>query len=268
MPTVPLPERRPRRKCCVPPVGAWPALGLGLAVLSAMAVDHLSRSPRWQSFGRVLSHGDRQAALVALSFDDGPNPRTTPQLLEVLRRTGTPASFFLVGRNIVEHPELARAIVAAGQGVGNHSFSHDAMVLEQPWRYRREIARTDALIRGLGYRGVIRFRPPYGRKLLVLPWLLARQGRVDVLWDVNPQDWTLNDPVEISERVLARVRPGSIVVLHEHPATVQALEPLIQRLRRRGYRLVSLERLIQVAEHSPLRPDHRLPPRPASTGGG
>ncbi|MFN7901152.1 MAG: polysaccharide deacetylase family protein [Synechococcaceae cyanobacterium] len=239
-----------------------------MALLGALALDGLSRSPRWQTFGQVLSHGDRQQPLVALSFDDGPNPRTTPQLLEVLRRTGTKASFFLVGRHIVEHPQLAEAIVAAGQEVGNHSFSHDPMVLERPWRYRREIARTDGLIRGLGYHGVIRFRPPYGRKLLVLPWLLARQGRLDVLWDVNPQDWTVDDPMQITERVLAQVRPGSIVVLHEHPATVEALEPMIRQLRQRGYRLVGLEELIGDGAPAALSPSHRLPSATKPAGYG
>lgn len=247
-----------------------------MALLGGVAVDGLSRSPRWQSFGGLLSHGNRLEPLVALSFDDGPNPRTTLRLLEVLRRTGTPASFFLVGRHILEHPQLAQAIVAAGQEVGNHSFSHDPMIFERPWRYRREITRTDALIRGLGYQGAIRFRPPYGRKLLVLPWLLARQGRLDVLWDVNPQDWTLDDPAAITERVLSQVRPGSIVVLHEHLATVEALEPMIRQLRQRGYRLVSLEELIHVAAPHPLRPGHRPParaptakePKPAPLGVG
>ena len=103
-------------------------------------------------------------------------------------------------------------------------------------------------------------------KLLVLPWLLARQGRLDVLWDVNPEDWSLNDPKQISERVLAQVRPGSIVVLHEHPATAAALEPMIRKLRQRGYRLVSLEELIHDAEAHELSPDHRLPNQAKAAG--
>ena len=242
----------------------WPTLAA--ATLVVVAVDGLSRSARWQAFGQLLSHGDRRQRLVALSIDDGPNPRTTPLLLATLQRTHSRASFFLVGHHIVEYPQLARAIVAAGQEVGNHSYSHNPMVLERPWTYRREIARTDQLIRDLGYRDVIRFRPPYGRKLLVLPWLLARQDRIDVLWDVNPEDWSVNDPAEITRRVLARVRPGSIVVLHEHPATAQALESLILELRQRGYRLVGLEELIRSDRPALLNPDDRQPAAGAQAG--
>ena len=172
---------------------------------------------------------------VVLSFDDGPNPRATAAILNVLRQRHVPATFFLIGERIEQQPALARRIVREGHQVGNHSYSHPRMVLDHPRAYGLEIDRTDRLIRALGYRGTIDFRAPYGQKLVVLPWLLSRRGKLNVLWSVDSQDWRDRDPASIARRVVDQVRPGAIVLLHDSPATARALPVLIDGLRRRGY---------------------------------
>lgn len=172
---------------------------------------------------------------VVLSFDDGPNPISTPAILTALRARGVKATFFLIGERIERYPQLARRIVAEGHQVGNHSYSHPRMVLERPRAYSGEIDRTDRLIRSLGYRDRIDFRPPYGQKLVVLPWLLARRHKLSVLWSVDSRDWTDRDAKAITDRVIRDVRPGSIVLLHDLPQTARALPGILAGLQQRGY---------------------------------
>lgn len=185
----------------------------------------------------ALATGQRS---VVLSFDDGPDPAATPAILTVLRARQVPATFFLIGERIEHDPLPAARIVAEGHQVGNHSYSHPRMVLEHPHPYAREIDRTDRLIRSLGYGGRIDFRPPYGQKLVVLPWLLARRHKLSVLWDVDSRDWIDQDPDSIARRVVRQVRPGSIVLLNDLPHTARALPQIIDGLRRHGYSFRSL----------------------------
>lgn len=206
--------------------------GLGLA-LSGLAL--LADSHSIQLLGSHLAALATRIRSVVLSFDDGPDPASTPEILSVLRSRRVRASFFLIGERIEHYPHLAARIVAEGHQLGNHSYSHPRMVLEHPRAYGRELERTDRLIRSLGYRGTIDFRPPYGQKLVVLPWLLARRHTLSVLWSVDSRDWIDRDPQSIADRVLRRVRPGSIVLLHERPVTARALPQILERLRQRGY---------------------------------
>jgi peptidoglycan/xylan/chitin deacetylase (PgdA/CDA1 family) len=206
------------------------------ALLAALAL--LADSHRIQVFGAHRADIPATGKVVALSFDDGPSPRSTETILAELRRRSVPATFFLIGRRIEQRPDLARRILRDGHQIGNHSYSHPRMVLERPRAYAEEIDRTDRLIRELGYGGSIDFRPPYGQKLLVLPWLLAQRGKLDVLWSVDSRDYMDPDPASIARRVLRRVRPGSIVLLHDSPRTAAALPALLDGLLSRGYRLV------------------------------
>lgn len=211
--------------------GACGVIALMLAGLGLLADSHSA-----QLLGAHLDALASRERGVVLSFDDGPDPDATPEILTVLRSRRVQATFFLIGQRIRRYPSLAASIVAEGHQVGNHSFSHPRMVLENPIAYGREIDRTDRLIRSLGYRGTIDFRPPYGQKLVVLPWLLARRHKLSVLWSVDARDWIDKDPDSIARRVLRQVRPGSIVLLHDQAQTARALPQIIDGLRRRGYR--------------------------------
>jgi len=233
--------------CCITQAAAPEPLRLHLrfplvsiagaaALLAALAL--LADSHRIQVFGAHRADIPATGKVVALSFDDGPSPRSTETILAELRRRSVPATFFLIGRRIEQRPDLARRILRDGHQIGNHSYSHPRMVLERPRAYAEEIDRTDRLIRELGYGGPIDFRPPYGQKLLVLPWLLAQRGKLDVLWSVDSRDYMDPDPASIARRVLLRVRPGSIVLLHDSPRTAAALPALLDGLLSRGYRLV------------------------------
>ncbi|MFE0020925.1 polysaccharide deacetylase family protein [Amycolatopsis sp. NPDC059021] len=218
--------------------GGWYAL-LGVA-----------KSRTFQFFGDIASRADTAEPVVALTFDDGPDPAGTEAILDVLRQRQVPATFFLIGRDLAAHPELGRAIAAAGHEIGNHSFSHERMIGVTPGWVADEVEATDALIRATGYQGAIHFRPPNGKKLFALPHYLAEHGRTTVTWDVEPDSAGTPGTDRIVEDTVAQARPGSIILLHAmypgRDATRRAIGPIIDRLKQRGLRFVTVTQLLAV----------------------
>ncbi|MCA2012530.1 polysaccharide deacetylase family protein [Cereibacter sphaeroides] len=222
-------------------------LVLLLAALSA-GLWQLSRSRSYQLFGTLVTRVETDQPLVALTFDDGPTEGQTAALLGVLAGRGVRATFFLTGREIEAHPAEAAALSAAGHQLGNHSFSHQRMVLVRPSVVETELARTDAALRTAGETGPLHFRPPYGKRLFVLPWVLAEQNRLTILWDVEPDSDPNAGPERIARAAIEQARPGSIILLHalypSRAATREALPAIIDGLRARGFRLVTLNELL------------------------
>jgi peptidoglycan/xylan/chitin deacetylase (PgdA/CDA1 family)/sulfur carrier protein ThiS len=199
--------------------------------------------------GRVAPVAFRPAAgaplPVALTFDDGPWPQTTEQILAILAQRRAPATFFVVGRLVERHPEVVRRELAAGMAIGTHSYSHPQPFDRLPAaRIREEITRVGGILQPLGLRPV-GFRPPggaYSRAVVVE----ARQlGYRTVLWTIDPADWQPGvTPDQLVRRVLAAARPGAIVLLHDgggdRSATVAALPAIIDGLRRLGLTLTAM----------------------------
>jgi peptidoglycan/xylan/chitin deacetylase (PgdA/CDA1 family) len=228
----------------------WRRWGIGvLAVLAAMiGLWQLSKAQTFQVFGELYARVETSEKVVALTFDDGPSPANTPAVLELLARHQVKATFFMVGQNIEKHRELAARVVSEGHQLGNHSYSHSRLVLRSPSFVQQEISRTDALLREAGVRGEILFRAPFGKKLFVLPWLLAREHRKDILFDVVPDDHATQDAGLITSRVLDAVRPGSIILLHDgwaaKPGTLEAAGRILESLQAQGYRFVTVSELL------------------------
>jgi peptidoglycan/xylan/chitin deacetylase (PgdA/CDA1 family) len=226
------------------------AVALLLLVVLGLGGWRLHKSRSYQLFGELIQRVETSDSVVAITFDDGPTPGFTGEVLEILDRAGARATFFVVGSSVERWPADARAMVAAGHELGNHSYSHRRLVLKSPRSVRSEVLRTDSLIRAAGSTGEIYFRPPYGKKLVVLPWVLSRLGRRTVLWDIEPESYgaVARDPGRIREHVLERVAPGSIILLHpffeSRRPTLTALPELIEDLRVRGYRLLTVSELI------------------------
>lgn len=130
----------------------------------------LMNARTFQLVGRLVSRVPTSDNVVALTFDDGPQPVFTEQILAILDEVGVKATFFVTGADLEQHKAEAQQIVAAGHALGNHSFSHQRMIFVTPAFVRAEIERTDRLIREAGYSGEIYFRPPYGKKLVALPY--------------------------------------------------------------------------------------------------
>jgi peptidoglycan/xylan/chitin deacetylase (PgdA/CDA1 family) len=179
---------------------------------------------------------------VALTFDDGPWPHSTEQILTILTRRQAPATFFVVGRQVQRYPELVRREVAAGMAIGSHSWSHPQPFDRLPAaRIHDEIARGRRTLQPLGIHPV-GLRPPGGAASPAVAAAAQELGDRTVLWSVDPADWqpgVTSD--QLVQRVLAAARPGAIVLLHDgggdRSATVAALPTIIDGLRRLGLTL-------------------------------
>jgi peptidoglycan/xylan/chitin deacetylase (PgdA/CDA1 family) len=185
--------------------------------------------------------------VVALTFDDGPHPETTPRLLDVLAQHHARATFFLVGENATRFPGLVRRIADAGHAVGIHGLRHETMVLQNPKRAAADLRAARRIIAGAaGFAdsaAVRLFRPPYGFKTATLCRTAARLGLVTVTWSCDPRDY---DPVsagEVRTRLAARLRAGDIVLLHERPDarhTLDALPGVLTDIAARGLSCIAL----------------------------
>jgi peptidoglycan/xylan/chitin deacetylase (PgdA/CDA1 family) len=182
---------------------------------------------------------------VALTFDDGPNPIYTPEVLRTLTHMHAQASFFVIGALAAKHPELVRQELRAGMTVGDHSWSHpmDPVLSDLPrGRIRREIGKTKRLLTKLGVPKETLFRPPEGSHSGEVIPIARRLGCRVVLWSVDPRDWAAGATRrKIVRNVLSHVGPGSIVEMHDgggdQSATVAALPAIIQGIRSKGLAL-------------------------------
>ncbi|MCX5213921.1 polysaccharide deacetylase family protein [Kitasatospora sp. NBC_00240] len=176
-------------------------------------------------------------ATVALTFDDGPHPDSTPALLAALAAGGRPATFFVRGDQAERHPGLVRAIHRAGFEIGNHSFSHPYLTGLRPAGIEAEIERTQRTVARLTGTRPALFRPPYGETNPMVRAAATAAGLTEVLWTVDTRDWAGADPAAIAGAVAA-ARPGDIVLLHDAGGrnTVDALPLVLAALARRGLR--------------------------------
>jgi peptidoglycan/xylan/chitin deacetylase (PgdA/CDA1 family) len=225
------------------------ALVLFIVVLAILW--RISKLTSFQVAGRLVDRVETKERLIALTFDDGPSVENTRAILDVLDRYAARATFFMVGARIEAHPEIAGDVHRRGHEVGNHSYAHARMILRTPSFMRQEIERTDALLRRMGVEGDIHFRPPYGKKLFVLPWVLAKLHKTTIMWDVESSDTGTQDRGALTSVVLSGARPGSIVLFHDggaaKPGTIAALEAALRELKARGYRFVTVSELISRA---------------------
>ena len=211
-------------------------------------------SRTFQFFGGLTHRVETSEKVVALTFDDGPTGKT-PEILATLDRLDVKATFYVTGSELEKAPQYGRQIVDAGHELGNHSYSHQRMVFKDHAFVADEIERTDAAIRAAGYRGEITFRPPNGKKLLVLPYYLDKHDRKTITWDVEPDSdpAVAAEPAAILRNVTENTRPGSIILLHamyERSASRDAVPGIVEALRRDGYRFSTVSELLRRPEYA------------------
>lgn len=235
----------------------WPIRALVALVAVVGAVGglwYVSDLRGWQAFGAIVPRVETAERVVALTFDDGPTPAGADSILPMLDSLDVRATFFVNGNSLAERPDVGRRFVAAGHELGNHTWSHPRMLLKSQSAIRREVEPTDSMIRAVGHAGPIHFRPPYGKKLLGLPWYLHRTGRTTVTWDVEPESFPEVDgnAERITAHVLERARPGSIILLHVmyrgRAASRRAVPAIVAGLRARGYRFVTVSELMAMGQ--------------------
>ena len=220
----------------------------GIGFITFKLLNKLTQTSKFQILGELITHVDTKEKVVALTYDDGPNPPYTNQLLNLLERLQVKATFFVVGKNVEQHPETVQLLVSKGHELGNHSYSHAQLVWKTPWFVRSEIEKTDKLLRQLGVKQEIHFRAPYGFKLLILPYLLAKMHKKNIMWSVNPRDFAEGNSEVIENYVVEQVRPGSIILMHDgggdRSPTIAATEGLIQKLQEQGYQFKTVSELM------------------------
>lgn len=180
-------------------------------------------------------------ACVALTYDDGPDPVTTPQLLDLLDAARVPATFFVEGRDAAAHPGIVRRAAAAGHAIENHTWDHADLALIPAEAVREQLAATDEAVVAAGVPAPTSVRAPYGSE-----GGAAREaaGKPLIFWSVDSFDWESLDPAVFVPRVWDRIEPGGVVLMHDvHPSTIAGQQELIDTLRERGYTLVTVPQL-------------------------
>lgn len=182
---------------------------------------------------------------VALTFDDGPDAAVTPRVLNTLRETQTPATFFQMGKNIEGNEALLRRAINEGHVLGTHTWDHPQLPLLAPNDARWQItAPKDASNKATGLMPTL-MRPPYGLFNNEVINITTASNDAIIMWDVDTEDWKNKNPQEILKRTMEGTHRGSIVLMHDvHPTTADALPQVIKSLREAGYTLVTIPNLL------------------------
>jgi peptidoglycan/xylan/chitin deacetylase (PgdA/CDA1 family) len=227
------------------------SIALAIAtVLALVATISLGVAfPQLRLFGPFICWGSRAGKRVALTFDDGPDERSTPPLLELLRERGVRAAFFGIGKRVATHPEIAARIVREGHLLENHSYNHSnaTNVFTVP-RLRAELNQAQESIRSATGIAPKYFRPPMGLSNPRVFRAARETGLAVIGWSARGLDTELTDPEEIVSRICRRVQPGAIILLHDGniPAerVVTTVKTLLDRLRTLDYEVVRLDQLL------------------------
>ena len=183
---------------------------------------------------------------IAMTFDDGPSPETTPRLLDILKQRNIKATFFMIGQNAERNPAIVKRILAEGHEIGNHSWTHPQLSKLSDDRVTEEINKTQNAIKDAsGYTPVV-MRPPYGAiTARQKDWIEKQFGLSVIIWSVDPFDWKRPGASVIEQRILAGARPGAIVLSHDiHKQTVDAMPATLDALAAKGFKFVTVSQLI------------------------
>lgn len=198
---------------------------------------------RGLKFNKII-RGDIRKQRIALTFDDGPHPMYTLQLLDILRRTHTPATFFVVGRQVEKNPTLVQLEVAEGHEIGNHTFDHVNLTLIPPELIGYELDQCDAELKKVTGSSARFFRPPGGDYNGDVIREASKRGYITTLWTNDPGDFSKPPADVILKRTLDHLENGAIILMHDGiPQTMQILPTLIAEAHRRGYVFVTMSQL-------------------------
>jgi peptidoglycan/xylan/chitin deacetylase (PgdA/CDA1 family) len=200
---------------------------------------------------------------IAMTFDDGPSATLTPKLLDLLATHHIKATFFVIGENVAEHPEIVARAAREGHEIANHSWSHPNLGKMSDENVRRQLRQTDDAIKNATGKRPTLMRPPYGSiTAREKRWIHDEFGYDVILWDVDPYDWKRPGPAVVRARILKETRPGSIVLSHDiHPGTIEAMPSTFDELEAKGFKFVTVSELIKMAVARPSHPS----PQPSGT---
>ena len=248
--TPPMPPTCQRESLRAFVLSLLPAIG----VVVALALGHFSLAgfifgttfviigigaviPRCSLFGPMITQLPAGTPGVCLTIDDGPDPRTTPAVLDLLDEFEAKAVFFLLGDRAARHPELVREIARRGHVIGNHSQTHPAgkFWMLRPWELWAEVASCQETLRGILGQAPVWFRPPVGHHNLFLAAILRTLGLKMMIWNCRGFDGVKRDVSSILRSIERRLRPAAIILLHEaRPVSEEVLRGTLERVARGG----------------------------------
>lgn len=228
-----------------------------VATAATSALGYQSMVPTAQCFGHTFTGLSRRSKQLALTYDDGPNDPHTLRLLEVLARHNVHATFFLIGRYVLQRPDIVRELVKAGHVVGNHTFTHPLLIFKTALELRSQVENCDrALTDAVGEHSNL-FRPPFGGRRPAVLRIARRIGLMPIMWNVTGYDWNASSAEQIERKVVGQVRGGNVVLLHDgghrdfgtdRSCTVTATDRLISRYKLEGYEFVTIPQMIRKAD--------------------
>lgn len=196
----------------------------------------------------VYHNHENDANMIALTFDDGPHPKYTMEILEILEEYDIPATFFFVGENVSYYQETAREVAKRGHEIGNHTYSHPCVNKQSQAAFREELTRCEEIIqRVVGVHPKL-FRPPQGSWNTRVYEIARERDYSVILWDLDTLDWAHTPSENISNYILENVKSGNIILMHDYHSggctTTDALRMFIPNLIEQGYRFVTVSELI------------------------
>lgn len=200
----------------------------------------LMNSRNYQVAGELINNIETTDKVVYLTFDDGPTKETS-KIIDLLEELNVKATFFLIGNNIEKNMEDAKLIVEKGHDIGNHSYSHNRMIFKKSSFIKEEIDTTNDLIKNLGYENEIFFRPPFGKKLFVLPQYLNKINQKTVMWNIEPESYeeSSKSAEAIANHVKENIQNGSIILLHpmndNTGKILESIRLIVEQLQSEGY---------------------------------
>jgi len=197
---------------------------------------------------------------VAMTFDDGPHPRLTPQLLDILKARQIRATFYVIGRNAARYPDILKRMVDEGHEIGNHSWSHPRLNGLGAGEVLTEIDRTQEAVFRAVQRMPVTLRPPYGKLTAAQRQMIHSERELTtVLWSLDTEDWRRPGAEVVAERIVDRRHAGAIVLSHDiHSGTIDAMPNALDGLRAVGFRFATISTILGHRDWSKLR--WRLPP--------
>ncbi len=204
----------------------------------------------------VHRHGNESLPGIALTFDDGPHPIYTPQILDILKKHGVKGCFFMMGKHVEAHPDIVKRMNEEGHELGSHGYSHRMMPLLSADALKDEIEKTDDAIKKITGERASYFRPPYGFYNEAVRREALSRGYAFVLWNVSSKDWMNQGGEKVAQNVAKYLKPGVILLFHDggsvvhnkgtkRESTVQSLPLIIDAARKKGLKVMTLKELLQ-----------------------
>jgi peptidoglycan/xylan/chitin deacetylase (PgdA/CDA1 family) len=209
----------------------------------------------WKKEKILIDKVETDKKVVALTFDDGPEPNFTPALLDVLKKHDARATFFVMGKKAEAHPQILKRMAMAGHEIGNHSYSHPDFNKLKKEAQLEEITKTNAIIEKYSGQNVALLRPPGGYLSYDLIEMSKKEHLTIAYWTYqqDSKDWRNGTkPSAISGHIIKNIQPGQVIILHDGcpngMATVHAVDTILIRLQKEGYTFVTMSELIKIGK--------------------